>query len=376
MKFRFTEPLLAALVAVAALSPLAACSRSSDGSEKTAAERPPVAVEVSRVAPGTLQERIAVVGTLTPKFEGEVKAEYSGTIAEVFVSEWVPVRKGQLLARFDRREIEAGVKAMTAARMQSAVAANRAKRELERMEKLKGAGLATQQNLDDARAAFDAAGAQLDAARAQEEMAATRLAKADVRATMDGVIASRTVNPGDFIENMGSPRPMFRIVDNSRLELEVDVPSSLISRVRLGQKLTFATDAVPAKTFAGTVRFINPAADESSRTVKVNALVDNPDDVLKSGFFVKGAILTGERSGVLRIPRTALLTWDPVSGAGAVYVVNGDRAQRRDVTTGAADGDELEVLSGLAANETVVSRGGFNIREGDRITIAAGTTGA
>ncbi|MHB0970192.1 MAG: efflux RND transporter periplasmic adaptor subunit [Thermoanaerobaculia bacterium] len=365
---------LSTLAIAGAVALLAACSDKSEGG--AGAERPPVAVDVVRIAPGSLTESIAVVGTLTPKFEGEIKAEYSGTIAEVFVTEWVRVKRGTLLARFDRREIDAGVKAATAAHLQAQVAANRAKRELERMEQLKSAGLATQQNLDDARAAFDTAGAQLDAARAQEEMAATRLAKADVRATMDGVIASRTVNPGDFIENMGSPRPMFRIVDNSRLEIDVDVPSSLISRVRLGQTLTFATDAVPGKTFEGTVRFINPAADESSRTVKVNALVDNPDDLLKSGFFVKGAILTGERSGVLRIPRTALLTWDPVSGAGAVYVVNGDRAQRRDVTTGAADGDMLEVLSGLAANEAVVSRGGFNIREGDRITIAAGTTGA
>lgn len=371
---RPSTALIPALAIVAAAALFAACSGKTEGG--AVAERPPVAVDVVRVEPGTLAESIAVVGTLTPKFEGEIKAEYSGTIADVFVTEWVRVKRGTLLARFDRREIEAGVKAATAARMQTEVAANRAQRELERMEKLKAAGLATQQNLDDARAAHDAALAQLDAAKAQEEMASTRLAKADVRATMDGVIAARTVNPGDFIENMGSPKPMFRIVDNSRLELEVDVPSSRIGRVQLGQRLTFTTDAVPGRTFEGRIRFINPAADESSRTVKVNALVENPNDVLKTGLFVKGAILTGERTGVLRIPRTALLTWDPVTGNGAVYVVDGEHAKRREITTGAASGGELEVLTGLAAGETVVARGGFDIREGDRVAVAGAATGA
>lgn len=329
--------LIAALAAIVA----GACSKSSGSAT---AERPAVAVDVVKVASGDLEQSVDVVGTLTPKFQGEVKTEYSGTITDVYVTEWVKVSKGALLARFDRREPDAFLKSATAARLQAEVAVSRANRELERTQQLKQAGLATQQNLDDAKTASDAAAAQLEAVRAQEDMARTRLAKTEVRSPMDGVVAARTVNPGDFIQNMGSDAPMFTIVDNRLLELTVNVPSSQIAGILVGQPLRFTTDAVKDRTFEGHVSFINPAADESSRTVKVIATVENPDDTLKSGFFVKGAIVTGQRAGVLRIPRSAILTFDPITRAGVVFVVASGKAERRNMTIGISSGDEVEIV--------------------------------
>ncbi len=111
---RFAIPILAVLVSIAS-----GCSREQGAA---ATERPPVAVEVARAAPGDLEETIAVVGTLAPKFQGEIRAEYSGVIREVFVSEWVAVKKGAVLARFDTSEAESMVKAATAARLQAEVA--------------------------------------------------------------------------------------------------------------------------------------------------------------------------------------------------------------------------------------------------------------
>lgn len=357
------------VLATALLLALTACSQQA--TEPVTSERPAVAVEVARVTPGEVKETIAVVGTLEPKFTGEVKTEYSGTITDVYVSEWVRVSKGTLLARFDSREVRAALEGATAARLQSEVGATRAQRELERAEKLKAAGLATQQFLDDARAANDAAAAQLRAAQAQESMVRTRLAKTEVRAPMDGVIALRRVNPGDYIENMGGPGPMFRIVDNRRLELTVSVPSSAIGTVQLGQPVWFTVDAIPGRTFEGRVSFINPSADATSRTVKVIAVVENDDGALRSGLFAKGGIVTGTRSGILSVPRTAMVTWDPIKRAGAVFVVRGDKVERHVVATGAAAGDTIEVGSGLAVGDTVVTRGAFNLREGDRVTVAS-----
>lgn len=362
-------PAMRAFSVITLLSLVTACTPTV---ESELAERPPVAVEVTRAVPGDVRESIAVVGTLAPKFQGDVKTEYSGTITNVYVTEWVHVTKGTLLARFDTREAEAVLRAATAARLQAQVAATRATRELERSEKLKAAGLSTQQNLEDARTGAEAAGAQLAAAKAQEQMAQTRLTKTDVRSPMDGVIASRSVNPGDFIENMGSPRPMFRIVDNRRLDLTVTVPSSEIAAVQLGQPLSFTSDAVPGRTFEGRVSFINPTADEASRTVKIIAAVENTDGALKSGLFAKGAIITRERKGVLRIPRSAMLTWDPATRSGVVYVVAGDRAQKRTVSTGAAAEDAIEIARGLNDGDVIVTRGGFNLRDGDRVSIAPG----
>jgi membrane fusion protein, multidrug efflux system len=359
------------MVVCLSLALAAGCSRPAG--ESALVDRPAVAVEVSRVAAGNLQESIAVVGTLTPKFEGEVKPEFSGIIKEVYVTEWVRVSRGTLLARYDARDSEAALKAMTAMRLQAEVAVTRARRELERSQKLKAAGLATQQNLDDARTGAEAADAQVAAAKAQEDMARTRLAKTEVRSPLDGVIGERMVNPGDYVQNMGSSTTMFRIFDNRRLELTVSVPSSQIAAVKLAQPLSFTTDAVPGRTFEGRVSFINPAADEASRTVKVVAVVDNASGTLKSGLFVKGAIVTGQRNGVLRIPRSAMITWDPATRAGFVYVVANERVMRKAVTTGVASGEEIEVANGLTAGDAVVTRGAFNLRDGDRVTIVTPT---
>jgi RND family efflux transporter MFP subunit len=355
--------------ALVLLFPAAGCSRANG--KGGAAARPAVAVEAAPVVSGDLKESIEVVATLTPKFQAEVKTEYSGTVTDVLVTEWVRVSKGTILLRFDAREAEAAAAAAQASLLSAEVGMNRARRELERTVKLKEAGLATPQNLDDAKTSSEAAEAQLAAAKAQKQMAETKLEKTVIRSPLDGIVSSRTVNPGDFIENMGSPKPMFRIVDNRRLELTATVPSSRISGVRLGQPLSFTTDAVPGRTFTGKVSFINPAADESSRTIKVVAVVDNPDEALKSGLFAKGEIVTGERKNVLRVPRSAFVTWDLTARSAVVFVVEGEKAVRRTVETGANAGDDVEVTKGLLAGEKVVTRGGFNLSDGDRVAVVS-----
>ncbi|MDP3041095.1 MAG: efflux RND transporter periplasmic adaptor subunit, partial [Deltaproteobacteria bacterium] len=283
-------------------------------------QRPPVAVEVTKVTAANITDGIEVIGTLSSKFGADVKSEYTGIVAEVYVTEWVQVEKGTPLARLDTREGELVLKkAQTAVEiakanlMQVEVAANRANREYERALKLKEVGLITQQNLDDARTEREAAAVRISAAKAQiqaaeedVEHAQTRLSKAIIRSPRKGVISWRNVNVGDYVGEMGA-KPMFRIVDNRVLELTVTVPSGEMGAVRMGQALTFSTDAIPGKTFAGKVMFINPTVNESDRSVRVVAEVENTPEQLKGGLFVKGQILTGKRTGVIKIPRIALL---------------------------------------------------------------------
>lgn len=350
---------------------LAGCSTQTTGAGPTnaSAARPPVAVEVVAAQPADLLETLEVVGTLTPKFQVDVKTEYSGIVTQVYVTEWVRVQQGMPLARLDSREEEAAVAAARAALLQAQVNLQRAQREHERMAKLRTAGLATQQQLDDALTARDAAEAAEKAARAQLAAAEARLEKLVIRAPMSGVVAERLVNVGDLVENMGSPRPMFRIVNNRLLELVLSVPSSHLASLRVGQRLVFRCDALPGRTFEGAVRHINPAADELSRTVKVVAEIPNPTEELKAGLFVQGEIITGKRSDVLQVPRAALQSWDVLKGEAFVYVIKEERAERRAVRTGKSAGDNVEITSGLVAGESVVTAGAFNLRDGDPVRI-------
>jgi RND family efflux transporter MFP subunit len=346
-----------------------ACSRTGEGEATKTGGKPAVAVEVAPATTGELVQTIEVVGTLAPKFAAEVKSEFTSVVEEVYVTEWVRVAKGQPLAKLDTREGQLALDSAKAALMQAEVSETRANRELERTAKLKEYGLATQQNLDDARSARDAAVAASAAARASVGAAETRLSKALIRAPMDGVVAFRGVSVGDRVENMGGDTPMFRIVDNRLLDLTVTVPSTKSSALRVGQQLEFTTAALPGRTFSGAVRFINPTVSEADRSVKIVAEVPNEDGALRGGVFVKGQIRTGERTAVLQIPRAALLSWDVERNTGEIFVVNGDVAERRAVRTGEITGESVEIVQGLTAGEKVVTRGGFNVRPGDRVQI-------
>ncbi|HEX7615128.1 MAG TPA: efflux RND transporter periplasmic adaptor subunit [Thermoanaerobaculia bacterium] len=361
------------IVLIATLAALPGCSKKVDGESgrKAGAGRPPVAVDTENAATADLEQSVDVVGTLAARHEADVKTEYSGTVAEVYVTQWVRVKAGTPLARLDTREADATVAAAHAAALQADVAVQRAARELDRSVKLKEAGLATQQGLDEAKTADEAARAGAAAARAQLAMAEARMAKAILRAPIDGVVAARNVNVGDFVENMGNPPPMFRIVDNRLLELTASVPSARMAELKVGQPFAFTSDAFPGRELAGRVSYINPAADEASRTVKVKTEVPNPDESLKAGLFVKGRIVTGKRNSVLVIPRSALVSWDTAARTAGVFVVEGGIAKRLVIETGAAAGDRVEVAKGLAKGQQVVTRGGFSLRDGDRVQTPA-----
>ena len=300
-----------------------------------------------------------------PRTQAEIKSDISGRVVEITVGEWVRVRRGDPLARVDTQEIDslirkagtaielakANLAAAQAGLAEAQVAADRARREQARLAGLKEAGLATQQSLDEAasqraprRPDDRSAEAQVAAATAQIAVAeedvrtlTTRREKAVIRAPFDGTVAERLVGVGQVVGEMQGV--LFRLVDNRLLDLTVIVPSAELARVRPGQELSFATDALPGQRFTGTVRRINPSASETDRSVRVTAEVVNEPEALRGGLFVTGSIVTGRRPGVLQVPRAALSAWDREAGTAALFVVESGSARRRAVTTGSVQGE-------------------------------------
>jgi RND family efflux transporter MFP subunit len=364
--------MLSFVVIGTALAVSAACSSQSSGKSAEAAGKPPVAVSATPATLGALLESVEVVGTLVPKYSADVKSEVTATVIDVYVTEWVPVRKGDRLARFDTSEIEATIAALKAVEAQARVGETRARREYERAQQLQKYGLITPQAFDDAKSAVEAAEAATSASAAQIRTAQARLAKSLLVAPIDGVVAFRGVNVGDRVENMGGNEPLFRIVDNRLLDLTVSVPSTRLADVKVGQVIEFSTDALPGRSFTGKVMFINPAIDEASRSAKVIAEVVNRDGALKGGSFAKGRIIIANRDAVLQVPREALLNWNVEQKTADVFVVKGDVAEKRLVKTGASSDGIIEIVSGVQAGEQVVTRGGFAIRAGDRVLVGKG----
>ena len=355
------------VLGIVGLAAVAGCGREVAG--EAASGRPAVAVEVCVAALDSIVEKVPVVGSLTPKRQADVRSEVSGTVTSVPVTEWVAVARGDVLARLDPREGDASLALARAELARAKAGQTRAERELERSERLRAAGLATQQTLDDARTECDAARAVAEAAGAQLAYAESHRDKSVLRAPIDGVVAYRGVNVGDYVENMGAP-PVFKIVDNRLLDLTVTVPAGRSAGLAVGQRLTFTTEAVPGRTFAGTIAHINPSFDETSRTLQVIAEVPNVDGALRGGLFVSGEVVIGVRHGVLQLPREALQGWDVASGRAEVFVVEQTTARRRQVQVGMPAGDAVEVTAGLRDGERVVVRGAFNLRDGDAVQVA------
>ncbi|OGU15212.1 MAG: efflux transporter periplasmic adaptor subunit [Geobacteraceae bacterium GWC2_53_11] len=378
------KQLMAVIMVAAVLAGVTACGKSDAQKNAAQVSKPPVAVDVSPATPSNVSDGIEITGSLEPKFSVDVKTQIPGLVKQVMVSEWVHVRKGQPLVRIDVAETEAQVKraeaGITSAKAnhtQAQVAANRAERELARILKLKESGLATQQALDDARSEVEAARARVGVASAQIHVAEeevrqgiARRAKGLVVAPIDGVIALRDVNVGDLASDAAAAKPIFRIVDNRLLNLTVNVSSTDSGRIKVGQPLEFTVDSQPGRTFTGKVMYINPELSSTDRSLKVIAEVRNVPEALKGGLFAKGRIVTGSRSQVLQVPRSAINGFDTVAKKGSLYITENGTVHKRDIVSGSVNGDMVEITSGLKAGEQYVVRGGFNLKDGDKVAVA------
>ena len=363
---------------------ITACGTSETKKATEQTSKPAVAVEVRSVAASSVTDGIEVTGTLEPKFSVDVKTQIPGLIKQVMVTEWVHVKKGQPLVRIDVAETEAQVKRAEAGIIsakanyaQSQVAAGRAEREMARVHNLKESGLATQQALDDAHSETEAAKARVGVAAAQisvseEEMrqGVARQAKGLVVAPINGIVALRDVNVGDLASDAAAGKPIFRIVDNRLLNLAATVPSTDSSRIKVGQPLEFTVDSQPGHTFLGKVMYINPELSSADRSLKIIAEVRNVPEQLKGGLFAKGRIVIGKRSQVLQVPRSALSAFDTQVKKGSLFIVENGIVHKREIVSGVVSGDMVEVVSGLKQGEQYVIRGGFNLKDGDKVAVA------
>jgi RND family efflux transporter MFP subunit len=378
------KQIAAIIIAVTLLLNIGACGKGEAKKSADQVAKPPVAVEVRAAAASKVSDGIEVTGSLEPKFSVDVKTQIPGLVRQVLVSEWVHVKKGQPLVRIDVAETEAQVKRAEAGivsaranHAQAQVVANRGERELARVLKLKESGLATQQAIDDARSEAEAAKARVGVAAAQIHVAEEELrqgmarqAKGLVVAPIDGVVALRDVNVGDLASDAAAAKPIFRIVDNRLLNLTVTASSTDSGRVKVGQPLEFTVDSQPGRVVIGKVMYINPELSTADRSLKVIAEVHNVPESLKGGMFAKGRIVTGNRSQVLQVPRSAIGSFDMQAKKGSLFVVENGVVHKRDIVSGVVNGDMVEIASGLKSGEQYVVRGGFNLKDGDKVAVA------
>ncbi|MFZ2446187.1 MAG: efflux RND transporter periplasmic adaptor subunit [Syntrophobacteraceae bacterium] len=373
-----TTTVAIAVLVLAGLCALLLASRKGTAVQAPAA--PAVAVDAVRPARVDMARFVEVYGTLSPKNAAEVKSEIPARVHRIQVKEWDSVREKDLLLELDATDAklnvskqEAGVKMARAQLVQAQVDLSRTKREWQRAGKLKEGGLVTGQELDERKTAQESAEARVVLCRAQVAQAESQVAEARsaldktvICAPIQGAVHQRKVDAGDWVDKGAL---LFSIVDNRVFDFTANVAAVDLYQIREGQLVTFTVDGLPDRAFSGRIKRINPMVAASDRTGRIQAEVENGDGVLKGGVFARGRIAIEERPGVLALPKTAFSSRDINKNSARVFVIQeGEVAKVREVATGIEDQNMVEIRSGLDHGERVVNRGGFNLRDGDRVS--------
>lgn len=307
-----------------------------------------VPVEVAKASRRAVAASYTGTAALEPVAESQVVAKTSGVALNVLVEEGQQIRAGQTLVRLDAARSQQQV-AQTDARMRKLEANySRAKQMAE--QKLLSAN-------DNDQLRFD-----LEEARAANRMANLELSYANVEAPISGVIASRSIKTGNFVQ---INTPIFRIVDTSRLEATLNVPERELVTLKAGLPVQMQVDALPGKVFTGTVDRVAPVVDSGSGTFRVVCAFAG-GGVLQPGMFGRIKIDYDQRADALVVPRVALLEDD---GDPAVFVVNGDKTTRVPVKLGYMDGSWAEIRSGVKVGDQVVVAGKTALRDGTVVQV-------
>ncbi|HXC69797.1 MAG TPA: efflux RND transporter periplasmic adaptor subunit [Pyrinomonadaceae bacterium] len=399
-KLKFVA-LLLVLVAVAGF--IAACggSKANVRKEQPGANQP-AAVEVTTAAAikRELPTFFEATGSLAGDQQTDVAPQTSGKVVAVGVDIGSRVQRGQMLVRLDDAELKLRVDQATAQVAQAKAAVKQAEekiglrpgqtfdpnrvaevgaarvgldlaeKDLRRAEELIQSGVVSRSFYDDQRARRDQLKEQYEVALAQArqnyaavEVARTNVANAEsqlglarqnlsyaiIPAPIDGYVSER---PADLGEYVSPQQKVATIVRTNPLRIRIDIPEQAISAVRVGQSVSVTTSAWPDKNFAGRVARIAPNVSTTSRTLTVEAEIENSGGALKPGQFATVRILQERADPAVLVPARAVVS---EAGVSRVFVIKDGHAEQRLVQTGQTDGDLIEIKKGVAADEQVAT---------------------
>lgn len=362
-----------------------------------------IAVATLPVVRGRAIEAVYATGSVEAENRVEVKAQVTGTIAELLVREGTKVKQGDLLARINNPtatfDLKRGNSDLTAASAQAARDAPQlaalagqarsigaelasARVELARTEALFKSGGVPKAEVERALSRVEQLTGSLDANTAQQralridltanlarqsaqvQSLAARVSDADVRAPLDGVVLVRRVEPGEVVS---VNQPLFTVGDTRSLVLEVSVDEADVARITDGRdgrapsKVAVSLLAFPKQVFGGQVFEIFPDADRTKKAFLVKVRLDVIPVGLRSGMTAEVNVITNQREGLL-VPASA-------ENDGELWLAVDGLAVRRKVKLGIRDPLRVEVLSGVSEGDLVIIEGKDKLRNGAHLTV-------
>ena len=318
----------------------------------------PVDVETVTVAAEAMADDVSAVGTLRSNESVMLKPEVAGRIAAIRFREGGTVRRGEVLVELDAAVQQAEVQ-------QARANLSLAQANFNRTEDLFARKFLSQ-------SARDEAASRLEIARANMALTEAHLERMRLRAPFAGIVGIRNVSVGDYVKEGDA---VVNLEDIATLKVDFRLPETYLERIRPGQSLEVASDAMPGQQFEARVSAIDPLVDEQGRSVLMRATLPNEGLRLRPGMFARVRLILQERANVAVVPEEVLV---PAPGnVQFVYRVVDGKAQRVEVKTGARRGTRVEIVSGVQAGDVVVTAGQLKLRDGAPVqVVGAGAAGA
>ncbi len=311
---------------------------------------PSVIVEAIIATTAPMPQTITAVGSLRSDESVTLRPEVAGRVVAIGFQEGRPVVKGATLVKLDPAVNEAEAQ-------QAKANLTLAKAKYERALDLQKQGFISGQARDEAEN-------NLRLAEAATALSAARLAKTEIRAPFSGVIGLRSVSIGDYVKE---GQDMVNLESIDPLKVDFRVPEVYLKQVQVGQTLQVGLDALPGRSYEGSVFAINPLVDAAGRAIVIRAQVRNADTALRPGMFARVRLLTKEEREALVLPEQALV---PQGEDQYVFRILDGKAARTKVELGQRRDGRVEVLKGVAPGETIVTAGQLKLRDGISVTVA------
>lgn len=355
----------------------------SSGAKKDLRKERVVSVGTMSPVRKDLDVRLVYTADIQPYQQINVFSRVDGYIAKMHVDKGDYVRADQLLVEVDHTDYvhavnraKANLEAARANVVSQEATIKNAKLNLDRMRALIKDQYVSQQDVDNAQAAYDVAGAQVDSLRAQVHQMEVALQQADtsltysyIRAPFPGSISTRNLDAGAFVSgSTGSTSTLSRgilvLQDITTVRVLVDVVEKDVPLVKIGQPAELRADAYPGRTFTGKVTRVVQALNPSTRTMTVEVDIPNPDRALKGGMFARVELLVGVHANALQVPIDAVTRLETDQ---YVYTVQDGKARKAPVVLGIQSDGLIEIVKGLAGTEPVIVSGKDLVTDGVKV---------
>lgn len=348
-------------------------------------------VEVTKPVRRDLARKISLSANVEPMIQATLYAKATGYLKWIKVDIGDLVKEGEVIAEMDIPEMLKEYDQVKANLREAQASYEKAKADYA-LQKLtyqrtkdtweEEPGAVAKQDVDVARAKFELAKAninsekaKIDNAKADMERIKTLLEYGKIKAPFDGVVTKRFLDPGALVQvaTSNNVSPVVTIMHTDTVRIFIDVPEPDVPFVEKGNRATLDVDALPDKSFSGTVtRFAN-ALNPETRTMKTEIDIPNPDHILRPGMYGNLTLNLEVHKNAIIIPATALIV---EKDKKFVYKVAIGKVKKVEIKTGIDDGIQVEVTQGLIGDEDIIVKGKNTVSDGEVVEVVRVSSGS